>query len=151
MMWPMHHPCSAPMPGCCVAPPGWIYHPVYVPVTCPPPMPEHRETECRCEELRLPQQIDANGDKKSDALVGGHDDAHPTLEYLVETGAADTTVTVTALRADGTASTWTDSGAGVGFHVQEGFLAVKPGTKLTLEVKDIKVTARLRWCESICC
>jgi hypothetical protein len=153
MMWPMHHHCSPPMSGCCMPQPGWIFYPVYVPVHCPPPAQEccEEECECECDELTVPEQIDANGDKKSDALVGGHDDAHLTLEYLVEAGAADTTVAVTAVQPDGTSSTWTDTGAGVGFHVQEKFLVVKPGTKLTLEVKDIKVTARLRWCETICC
>ena len=149
MMWPMHHHhCLPPLPGQCLPQPAWACYPIFIPVAAPA---QPHDVDCECEEVVLPQQLDANGDQKSSALVGGHDDAHLTLEYLVETGAADTTVTVTALQPDGTSSTWTDTGAGVGFHVQEQFLAVKPGTKLTLEVADIKVTARLRWCESICC
>lgn len=158
MNWPMHHHCCPPPPESCG--PAWsfqptyvpVYVPLYVPVCAPPPAEDCREEECEClDELAVPQMITATGDQKPTALVGGNDDAYLTLEYLVETGAVDTTVTVTAVQPDGTSSTWTDTGAGVGFHVQEAFLAVAPGTKLTLEAKDIKVTARLRWCETICC
>ena len=158
MSWPMHHSCCGPLPGQMLPGQGWVFYPIYVPVPavpCAPPPHEHCEKECECEcecdELAVPQQLDANGDTKPTAMVGGLDDACLTLEYLVEAGAEDTTVTVTAVQPDGTSSTWTDTGAAVGFHVQECFLNVKPGTKLTLEVKDIKVTARLRWCETICC
>lgn len=157
MILPMNHHCPSPAPDNCTPQPACVFYPVpiYVLVQCPPPTPEcHEEKcgcecECECDELAVPQQIDANGDMKPTALVGGLADAQLTLEYLVETGATDTTVTVAAVQPDGTSSTRKDSGAAVGFHIQEKFLAVKPGTKLTLEVADIKVTARLRWCETI--
>lgn len=156
MNWPMHHSCSGPLPGQFLPGPVWVLYPIYIPmppVQYAPPAHQHREDECQCEcdELAVPQQLDANGDAKPTAMVGGLDDVYLTLEYLVEADAEDTAVIVTAVQPDGTSSTWTDTGAGIGFHVQEQFLAVKPGTKLTLEVKDIKVTARLRWCETICC
>lgn len=151
MTWPMQHPCSPPLPGQCLPQPACVYYPVYIPVPCPPAEPECCDEACECDEVLVPQQIDATGDARPTAMVGGLGDAYLTLEYLVEADAADTTVTVNAVQPDGTNSTWTDNGAGVGFHVKEQFLAVKPGAKLTLEVKDINVTARLRWCETICC
>jgi hypothetical protein len=151
MMWPMHHHCSPPAPGCCIPQPVWYCYPVAcVPVHCAPPAQECCEEERECEELTVPQQIDATGGETPSAvLVGGHDNAHLTLEYLVETGATDPKVTVTAVQPDGATATWTDTGIAVGFHVQEKFLTVKPGTKVKLEVSS--VTARLHWCETICC
>jgi hypothetical protein len=178
MTWPMHPHCSPPMPGCCVPQPAWFYYPVAcVPIYCAPPAQECCEEECDCKELTVPQQIDATGDIKPTALVGGHDDVHLTLEYLVEKGATNAKVTVTAVQPDGATSTWTDTGIAVGFHVQEKFLTVKPGTQVNLEVGSVTraavphptqpgstranarpalgsvtgVTARLRWCETICC
>lgn len=148
MSWMHHHGCM-PMPGQWIAQPGWIYWPVYVPVACPPPAAT--EPEGACDELAVPREIEARGDAKGEALVGGREEVRLTLEYLVEAEAVDTTVTVTARQPEGTISTWTDSGAGAGFHLQERFLAAAPGTKLALEVADARVTARLRWCETICC
>jgi hypothetical protein len=132
---------------------GWPVFPVIVvPVACASSMLEAPcDDDDGCDELTVPQEVNAVGATTSTGMTGGHDEAHLTLEYLVETGVAVLTVKVTALQPDGVTSTWEDSGITVGFHVQEKVMTVKPGTKLTLEVGDPKVTARLRWCETICC
>lgn len=152
MMRSMHHHCYPSMPDCCMPQPGWFfYYPVVcVPVYCSPPTLECAEEACDGEEMTVAQQVDATGTATSSTvLVGGHGDAYLTVEYLVESGATGPSVTVTAADPGGATSTWTDTGLSVGFHVQERFLGVKPGTKLSLAVNN--VTARLRWCESICC
>ena len=83
-----------------------------------------------------------------DALVGGTQPAHLTVEYLVDTGITDASVTVTIV-SDGTTTTWSDTSSAAGYHVNDTLAAVKPGSKVTLAVTD--ALARLRWCETICC
>ncbi len=51
--------------------------------------------------------------------------------------------------SDGASATWGDDAPSAGYHVQEALLSVTPGTKVTLDVNN--ATARLRWCETICC
>ena len=151
MMWPMQTHCAPPMPNCWT-PQGWPVIPVvFMPAACASALPDTCDEGDCCDELTVPQEIGATGATTATGVTGGHDEAHLTLEYLVETGVTVLTVKVTALQPDGVTSTWEDPGVTVGFHVQEKFISVKPGSKLTLEVGDPKVTARLRWCETICC
>jgi len=152
MSWPMHSPSAPPVPGCWPSQGGWPAVPVlFFPVACASSMPEACDEDDDCDVLTVPQEISAVGAVTSTGVTGGLDDAHLTLEYLVETGVAVLTVKVTAVQPDGVTSTWADPAVTVGYHVQETFMTVTPGTKLTLEVGDPKITARLRWCETICC
>lgn len=144
----MQHHCSPLLPGQCLSPPACVYYPVYIPV--PWPLPQACcEGACERDEMLVPQQIDATGDETAAAMVGGHDDVRLSVEYLVEADATEPKVTVTAVQPGGAESNWSDAGMVAGFHIQEQILAVEPGTRVSLEVSG--VTARLRWCEAICC
>jgi hypothetical protein len=117
---------------------------VYVPVVWVPV-----EGAC-CERITVPRDLAADPKNASaNALVGGSEQVSLSLEYLVETGAASPSVTLTTT-SDGATATWSDTTPAVGYHVQEALLlSVKPGTKISLVVNN--VTARLRWCEKVCC
>jgi hypothetical protein len=133
-----HSSCCSYSPPC---PPQ--FYAVYVPVICCP-----TPAEC-CETLKVPHDLDVQqATTPQQALVGGTLDVSLSLEYLVETGAASPSVTLTTA-SGGATSTWTDAAPAVGYHVQEGVLSVQPGTKVTLAVNN--ATARVRWCETICC
>jgi len=120
-------------------PPPCVYVPVvWVPMAQP----------C-CDTVIVPRDLHADpANASQQTLVGGSEQVSLSLEYLVETGAASPSVKLTTT-SDGTTSIWNDTTPAVGYHVQEALLSVKPGSKVLLEVNN--VTARLRWCERICC
>lgn len=121
-------------------PPCSVY---YVPVVWIP------DREC-CEDVTVPRDIDADAtNTTANGLVGGTEKASLSLEYLIEKGASSPSVTVTLTAPDGTTSDWSDTAPTVGYHVHEELLKAKPGTKVTLTVSA--ATARVRWCERICC
>src|SRR5262245_10067789 len=122
---------------CCYqvcAPPCFVYVPVvWVPNPC-------------CEPVTIPRDLTADAKNQSaTGLAGGSEQVSLSLEYLVESGAASPSVKLTLTSPDGTTSDWSDTSPSVGYHVQEGLLSAKAGTKLSLTVNN--VTARLRWCE----
>lgn len=97
----------------------------------------------------VPHEIEvAPGDPAETALLGGTSDLHLTVETYVAAGAASPSVKVT-IDADGSSSTWTDTGIAQGYHVHESVLTTKPGALVTLTSSD--ATARVRWCETVCC
>jgi hypothetical protein len=99
--------------------------------------------------LRVPRHLEVQqSTTPQSAFVGGNEEVLLSVEYLVETGAASPSVSLTTA-SDGSSSTWTDSTPALGYHVQEALLRVKAGTKLTLAV--VNVDARVIWCESIYC
>jgi hypothetical protein len=99
--------------------------------------------------MLLAREIDADTTTPSqDGLVGGARPVFLSLEYLVDSGAASPSVTVTTA-AGGSSATWSDSTPPVGYTVRQAVLSAAPGTKLTLAVNN--ATARLRWCELVCC
>jgi hypothetical protein len=103
-----------------------------------------------CETITVPRDIAADSNNTTaTGLVGGSQQVSLSLEYLVDSGAASPSVKVSLAAPDGTSSDWSDSAPTAGYHVQEALLSAKPGTKLTLTVNN--VTARLRWCEHVCC
>ncbi len=103
-----------------------------------------------CENLTVPRDLAADAtNSTATGLVGGSQNVSLSIEYLVENGAASPTVKVSLAAPDGTSSDWSDGAPATGYHVQEALLSAKPGTKLTLTVNN--VTARLRWCEHVCC
>lgn len=126
-------------------PPCVVY---YVP--WPPP------TQDCCDEVKVPRELfaaPATGQNPPPpvptALISGSRPISLSLEMLVATGAQTPSVTVNTTTADGVNATWTDSTPAVGYRVKEAFLSVTPGTTVTLKVSN--VTARLRWCETVCC
>jgi hypothetical protein len=126
-----YHGCQ---PAC-----GTVYVPfvwVYAPQAC-------------CDAITVPRDLDVDPTNATrSALVGGTDQVSLALEYLVETGASSPSVTLT-VTSDGVNSTWNDNAPAVGYQVREALLSVKPGTKVSITVSN--VTARLRWCERVCC
>lgn len=140
----VHHypcdPCGGWAPPYCGSVVALV--PIFYPLVLPPcthtgyPMTVAHELEA--DAASSPQE----------ALIGGRCDVHLSLEYLVETGATAPEVKLTVTE-DGATSTWSDTGIAEGYHVKEDFMSVEPGARVTLEVTD--ATARLRWCETICC
>jgi hypothetical protein len=102
-----------------------------------------------CDAITVPRDLDVDSvNVTRSGLVGGADKVSLAVEYLVETGAASPSVTLTTT-SNGVNSTWSDAAPAVGYHVQEAVMTVDPGTKVSITVNN--VTARLRWCERICC
>lgn len=117
---------------------------------CPPPCQYVFVPMACCETLTVPRDVAADAtNTTTTGLVGGSQPVSLSIEYLVDPGAASPTVKLTLTAPDGTSSDWTDGAPATGYHVQEALLNAKPGTKLTLTVNN--VTARVRWCEHVCC
>lgn len=117
---------------------------------CPPPCQYVFVPMACCETLTVPRDITADAtNATATGLVGGSQPVILSIEYLVDPGAASPTAKLTLAAPDGTSSDWTDGAPATGYHVQEALLSAKPGTKLTLTVNN--VTARVRWCEHVCC
>lgn len=135
-MYSGYRDCRPHYHGC---PPPCVYVPVvWIPV----------QQAC-CENTLIPRDLDADPKNASQqTLVGGSTQVSLSLEYLVETGAVSPSVTLTTT-SEGASATWSDTAPAVGYHVREGLLSVTAGTKVTLTVNN--ATARLRWCERVCC
>lgn len=116
---------------------------VYVPVVWVP-------VPACCETITVPRDLTADAKTATQtSLVGGADQVSLSVEYLVPQGAVSPSVKVSATAPDGTVSDWSAGAPPAGYHVQEAALSVKAGTMVTLTVKS--ATARVRWCERICC
>jgi hypothetical protein len=116
---------------------------VYVPMVWQAP------PQACCETITVPRDLDVDPKNASQqALVGGTGQVSLSLEYLVEAGASSPSVTLSTT-SDGVNSTWSDDTPAVGYHVHEALLSLKPGTKVSINATN--VTARLRWCERVCC
>jgi hypothetical protein len=97
----------------------------------------------------VPFELSVTGETSpQEAFVGGIATVRPTLEYLVAEGAAAPEVTVT-ITFDGTTTTWSESAITAGYHVKGDLAGIEPGAIVQLEAVD--ATARLRWCEQLCC
>ena len=121
------------------------YHPMVCSTCC---QPVHL---CQCQKplsyMKIPQEILADSTTTSQqAFIGGLEDVSLSLEYL-KTGASPTVdVTITE---NGQTSTWNITTIPDEYQVKENFATVSPGAEIKLNVTDC--TARLRWCEVICC
>jgi hypothetical protein len=114
--------------------PQWMYMPVY--------------PQCAPSTI-VPFELSVTAEASpQEALVGGICTARPTLEYLVAEDAAAPEVTVT-ITFEGTTTTWSESAIAEGYHVKDDFAGIEPGAVVRLEAVD--ATARLRWCERLCC
>jgi hypothetical protein len=98
--------------------------------------------------VALEASVDSAAGSKS-ALVGGNNSAHLTLEYVPDDGATSPSVIVTVTSGGSATSTWQETAIGPGYHVKSDFATLPPGSKVTIEVKE--ASARLRWCETVCC
>ena len=99
--------------------------------------------------MLVPREIDADSSTTSqDGLIGGTWPVSLSIEYLVESGTASPSVKITTV-SDGGSATWSADTPATGYTVRQAVLSATPGTKVTLTVNN--VTARLRWCETICC
>ncbi len=109
----------------------------------------HHEGHGFYPAMLLAREIDADTATPSkDGLVGGSRPAFLSVEYLVDAGASSPSVKITTA-AGGSSATWTDDTPPQGYTVRQAVLSAAPGTKVTLAVNN--VTARLRWCELVCC
>lgn len=125
------HCCAPPPPSCC-------YPVFWVPVAFPGV----------CEQVVVHEiEADATTPSKS-ALIGGRGESRLTVEYYVAQNAQNPQVTLTIV-ADGQTTTWTDQNIAAGYHVHEELTKVKAGGMVTLATTN--ATARLRWCETVCC
>ena len=133
----------------CWHPHRWAHYPQpsapYLFLVCAPPecggTGDHSQTipyELTATTASTPQEV----------LIGGRGDVHLSLEYLADTGASAPAVDI-MIEFAGTTSTWSESPIPTGYQVKSGFVTVQPGSKETLSVTE--ATAKLRWCETICC
>jgi hypothetical protein len=83
-----------------------------------------------------------------EALVGGTGTARLSLEYAAAEAAEGASVKVT-VDAGGTTSTFEEAPTDADYHVERDLMNVSPGARVRLEATQ--ATARLRWCETICC
>ncbi len=106
---------------------------------------------CQCSKqlsyMKLPQEIVADATTTTqDAFIGGLEKVSLSLEYLKAGAAPTLKVTITE---SGSTATWNIASIPDEYQVKENFATVSPGAVIKLEVADC--TARLRWCEAICC
>jgi hypothetical protein len=111
----------------------------------------HPGPMCQCakplDKMKLPLEIMADATTTTQtSFIGGLEAVSLSLEYLKTGAAPSVKVTIT----DAGTSTVSDiTPIDDGYHVKENFQTVAPGTTVQLDVADC--TARLRWCEIICC
>lgn len=118
---------------------GWVYMPLY------PPM----QPSCTTVSTKVPFELAVTASNSpQEVLIGGEHAVRPTLEYLVEAGAAAPAVTIT-ITSGGSTTTVAETGLEEGYQVKHNLPMLEPGTLVRLETVD--AAARLRWCESICC
>ncbi len=138
--WPPCDPCGC-APCCC--------GPVTLPANtwCPP---QAYTLPVRFPVV-VPKEVSVDSSATlatAEALIGGNSQAHLTLEYLPDATATTRTIDVT-IEADGSTSSWSETTITDGYQVKSDFIAVAPGSKVTLNATN--VAARLRWCETVCC
>jgi hypothetical protein len=97
--------------------------------------------------MKLPQELLADATtSSSQTFIGGSHNVSLSLEYL-KTGTNPSAKVI--ITEGGTTSTWDITTMPDEYQIKENFSTVSPGANLTLTVVDC--TARLRWCEIVCC
>jgi hypothetical protein len=138
MHGPMHHGMHHGWSGGCWPGP-WVPVMVCVPLSA-----------CCGWETRVPEDLEAKaGATAGPQMVGGRSTARLSVEYLIAKGAASPLVKVTVDHPDGSSASWSSANTTAGYHVDEDVLSAVPGSQVTLASTD--ATARVRWCETICC
>lgn len=123
------------------------YHTMYCSTCC---QPVHL---CQCAKpltyTKLPQELLADATTPTNQIfIGGSEDISLSLEYLKTPGATSPSVKVT-ITENGSSSTWDITTIPDEYQIKENFSTVSPGAEVKLEV--VECTARLRWCEVVCC
>lgn len=111
----------------------------------------HPAHHCQCAKplahMKLPLELLADtANPSQQTFVGGLEAVSLSLEYM-KTGTSPSlkvSITETGITSVADITPIDD-----GYHIKESFLTVAPGATLKLDVTDC--TARLRWCELICC
>jgi len=106
---------------------------------------------CQCakplSQMKLPQELLADATTTSaQGFVGGLEDATLSLEYLKTGDEPSLKISITQ---SGSTSEFNIATIEDGYTVKENFSTVSPGAEIKMEVSNC--TARLRWCEIICC
>jgi hypothetical protein len=103
------------------------------------PMGRHHDT------MSFLETVDP-GTSPREIIVGGSSPTPVTLEYMPTDGATTPTITLKTT-GSGATITWADNAVTAGYHLLKDVCTVQPGTKITIEVKE--VVARIRWRETI--
>jgi len=106
---------------------------------------------CQCakplSQMKLPQELLADATTTSaEGFIGGLEDASLSLEYLKTGDEPSLKISITE---SGSTSEFNITTIDDGYTVKENFSTLPPGTEIKIEVTNC--TARLRWCEIICC
>jgi len=151
----MHHSHTHPYP--CGCHPCHQHHP-HGPCACSQPAysavlvpwyPAPWYWDSGHHPMTVPEEVTADSaGTTAEGMIGGNCDVHLSLEYATDAGATSPSVKVT-ITDGGATSTWEESSIPEGYHVKTDFASLSPGSKVTLEVNE--ATARLRWCETVCC
>ncbi len=97
--------------------------------------------------MKLPRELLADSTTTSSHMfIGGSSNVSLSLEYLKTGASATLKVTITE---SGQTTTWDLATLPDEYQIKENFTTVAPGAEVLLEVTDC--TARLRWCEVVCC
>lgn len=126
----------------------WLYFtPAYNPMVCSTCcQPLHM---CQCQKplspMKIPQELLAESSTQQ-AFIGGSEAVSLSLEYLKTGPSPNIDVKITE---NGQTSTWNITTIPDEYQVKENFITVSPGAVVDLSTTDC--TARLRWCEVICC
>lgn len=128
--------------GCCG---GWYPVPVPVPFL---PAGFHWGPASTGTVVALEAVADSTTTTKK-VFIGGTTPVRLTLEYLSDDGATAPSVAVTIVEAGTSTTTWKETAITPGYHVKSEWVSVAPGSLVTLEVAE--TSARLRWCETVCC
>ncbi len=144
--YPVHNACGCGSyhQGAVYAYPSF-YYPAY---SCTPHAgsyaPHAKERVVETEEISADSTTTS-----ASGLIGGSSEVHLTLEYISNSPPSTPPSVKVTITTDGATSTWEETTIPDGYHVKSDFIAVAPGSKITLEVNE--ATARLRWCETLCC
>ncbi|HTS63228.1 MAG TPA: hypothetical protein VMH28_14470 [Candidatus Acidoferrales bacterium] len=95
----------------------------------------------------MPEELTADSTTTTaNAVAGGAEPVHLSLEYEADSGASSPSITVTITDSAGTA-VWNLTGFPTGYHHKRDFARAEPGAQLKLQVTG--TTAHLRWFELV--
>jgi hypothetical protein len=135
---PYHSCCSHGMHSTPVAVPWWPPYAAWQPAW-------HFPEGERNPAPAFPKELAVDDTTPTaNAMVGGIEPAHLSMEYEADSGAAAPSIKVTITDSSGTA-VWNLSNFSSGFQVKREFAHAEPGAQVRIE--GAQVTARLRWFE----
>lgn len=136
-----------PYSGCCGA--AMPVYSVPMPYSVMP-LPGHSAWLMGNQSVAVPVEASADSTASNKKVfIGGTTAVRLTLEYMPDDGATAPSVTITVASDSSATSTWSETAITPGYHVKSDVMLLEPGSKVTLEVAE--ASARLRWCETVCC